>query len=41
MRRVIVPPVTVSCNLLGDGAGLELLIGHTKLGNLLALLDRE
>jgi hypothetical protein len=31
----------VSCDLLGCGAGLELLIGYTRLGNLLALLDRE
>jgi len=36
-------PVAVSCDLLGDGGGvgLELLIGYTRLGNLLALLDRE
>jgi hypothetical protein len=27
--------------LLGGGARLELLIGYTRLGNLLALLDRE
>lgn len=38
-RRV--PEVAVSCDLLGGGAGLELLIGYTRLGNLLALLDRE
>jgi hypothetical protein len=37
----IVPPVAISCDLLGGGAGLELLIGYTRLGNLLALLDRE
>jgi hypothetical protein len=37
----IVPPVAVSFDLLGGGAGLELLIGYTRLGNLLALLDRE
>lgn len=37
----IVPPVAVSCDLLGGGAGLELLIGYTRLGNLLAMLDRE
>ena len=37
----MVPPVAVSCDLLGGGAGLELLIGYTRLGNLLALLDRE
>jgi hypothetical protein len=27
--------------MLGCGAGLELLIGYTRLGNLLGLLDRE
>jgi hypothetical protein len=37
----IVPPVAVACDLLGGGAGLELLIGFARLGNLLALLDRE
>jgi hypothetical protein len=37
----IVPPVAVSCDLLGCGAGLEFLIGYTRLGNLLGLLDRE
>jgi len=37
----IVPPVAVSCDLLGGGAGLELLVGCTRLGNLLAMLDRE
>jgi len=37
----MVPPVAASCDLLGGGAGLELLIGCTRLGNLLALLDRE
>ena len=39
----IVPPIAVSRDLLGGGvgAGLELLIGCTRLGNLLALLDRE
>jgi hypothetical protein len=37
----IVPPVAVSFDLLGGGAGLELLIGCTRLGNLLAMLDRE
>lgn len=37
----IVPPIAVSCALIGGGgAGLELLIGCTRLGNLLALLDR-
>jgi hypothetical protein len=37
----IVPPVAVSCDLPGGGAGFELLIGYTRLGNLLALLHRE
>jgi hypothetical protein len=37
----IVPPVAVSFDLLGGGAGTELLIGYTRLGNLLALLDRQ
>lgn len=37
----IVPPVAVAYDLLGGGAGLEVLIGYTRLGNLLALLDRE
>jgi hypothetical protein len=27
--------------VLGGEAGLELLIGYTRLGNLFALLDRE
>ena len=39
----IVPPVAVSWDLIGGGggAGLEFLISYTRLGNLLALLDRE
>ena len=39
----IVLLVAVSCDLPGGGggAGLELLIGYTRLGNLLGLLDRE
>ena len=37
----IVPPVIVAGDLLGGGSGLELLVGYTRLGNLLALLDRE
>jgi hypothetical protein len=31
----------VSGDLLGDGAGLELLVGYTRLGNLLGMLDKE
>jgi hypothetical protein len=38
----IAPPLAVSYDLIGGGgAGFELLIGYTRLGNLLALLDRE
>jgi hypothetical protein len=37
----LVPPVVVSGDLLGGGTGFELLVGHTRLGNLLGLLDRE
>jgi hypothetical protein len=33
--------VVVSGELLGSGAGFELLVGCTRLGNLLGLLDRE
>jgi hypothetical protein len=35
------PPVVVSAELLGGGEGLELLVGFTRLGNLLAMLDRQ
>jgi hypothetical protein len=37
----VVPPVAVSGDLLGGGAGYELLVGYTRLGNLLGMLDRE
>jgi hypothetical protein len=37
----VVPPVVVSGDLLGGGAGFELLVGYTRLGNLLGMLDRE
>ena len=37
----LVPPVAVKGDLLGGGAGLTLLVGYTRLGNLLGLLDRE
>jgi hypothetical protein len=37
----IVPPVIVDGDLLGGGSGLELLVGFTRLGNLLGMLDRE
>jgi hypothetical protein len=37
----VVPPVVVDAALLGGGAGFELLVGYTRLGNLLGMLDRE
>jgi hypothetical protein len=37
----LVPPVVVSGDLLGGGTGFELLVGYTRLGNLLGMLDRE
>jgi hypothetical protein len=37
----IVAPAMVSAELLGGGAGFELLVGYTRLGNLLGMLDRE
>jgi hypothetical protein len=37
----MVPPVMVSAELLGGGEGFELLVGCTRLGNLLGVLDRE
>jgi len=37
----IVPPVIVAGELLAGASGFELLIGCTRLGNLLGLLDRE
>jgi hypothetical protein len=37
----IVPPVVVDVALLGGGSGYELLVGYTRLGNLLGLLDRQ
>jgi hypothetical protein len=37
----IVPPVAVSGNLFAGGSGFQLLVGCTRLGNLLGLLDRE
>jgi hypothetical protein len=40
-RSWVVPPVIVSGDLLGGGAGFELLVGYTRLGNLLGMLDRE
>jgi hypothetical protein len=38
----VVPPVAVSGDLLGfGGGGFELLVGYTRLGNLLGMLDRQ
>jgi hypothetical protein len=37
----IVPPVIVTDDLLGGGSGFELLVGYTRLGNLLGMLDRQ
>jgi hypothetical protein len=41
LKSWIVPPVAVSADLLGGDSGYELLIGYTRLGNLLGMLDRE
>jgi hypothetical protein len=41
VKTWLVPPIVVSGDLLGGGAGFELLVGNTRLGNLLGLLDRE
>jgi hypothetical protein len=40
-RSWILPPVVVSGDLFGGGSGFQLLVGYTRLGNLLGLLDRE
>jgi hypothetical protein len=37
----IVAPVIVAGDLLGGGSGFELLVGYTRLGNLLGVLDRQ
>jgi len=37
----LVVPVIVDVALLGGGSGYELLVGYTRLGNLLGLLDRQ
>jgi hypothetical protein len=37
----VVPPVAVSGDLLGGGTGYELLVGFTRFGNLLGMLDRQ
>src|ERR1019366_4218502 len=35
------PPVMVAGEVFGTNIGFELLVGYTRLGNLLGLLDRE
>jgi hypothetical protein len=35
------PPVMVAGEVMGSLVGIELLVGYTRLGNLLGLLDRE
>jgi len=40
-RSWLVPPVMVSGGVLGTNFGYELLIGVTRLGNLIGALDRE
>jgi hypothetical protein len=40
-RSWLVPPVAVSADLLGGDGGLELLVGFTRLGNVLGMLDRQ
>jgi hypothetical protein len=37
----LVPPVVIATNLLGGSSGVELLVGFTRLGNLLGMLDRQ
>jgi hypothetical protein len=37
----LVPPVMVAGNVIGTNIGYELLVGFTRLGNLLGLLDRQ
>lgn len=37
----VVPPIAVSGELLGHEARFELLVGFTRLGNLLGMLDRQ
>jgi hypothetical protein len=37
----LVAPVAVSAELLGGGGGFEILVGFTRFGNLLGMLDRE
>jgi hypothetical protein len=37
----VVAPVIVAGDLLDGGTGFQLVVGFTRLGNMLALLDRE
>ena len=37
----LTPPVMVAGEVLASNVGYELLVGYTRLGNLLGLLDRE
>jgi hypothetical protein len=37
----LVPPLLVAGEVMGTNIGYELLVGFTRLGNLLGLLDRE
>jgi hypothetical protein len=37
----VVAPVIIDVVLLGGGSGYELLVGYTRLGNLLGMLDRQ
>jgi hypothetical protein len=37
----MVAPVIIDAAMLGGGSGYELLVGYTRLGNLLGLLDRQ
>ena len=40
-RSWFAPPVIVSGDVLGTNIGYELLVGYTRLGNLLGALDRQ
>ncbi len=40
-RSWFAPPIIVTGDLLGTSLGYELLVGFTRLGNLLGLLDRQ
>jgi hypothetical protein len=41
VKSWLLAPVAVSSDLLGNAATLELLVGFTRLGNLLGMLDRR